>query len=46
MRPGSGIELSEIRHVSPETASRVTALFREIAGGKALPEITDRIVTP
>jgi basic membrane lipoprotein Med (substrate-binding protein (PBP1-ABC) superfamily) len=46
MRPGSGIELSEIRHVSPETATRVKALFREIAGGKTLPEITDRIVTP
>jgi basic membrane lipoprotein Med (substrate-binding protein (PBP1-ABC) superfamily) len=46
MRPGSGFELSDIRHVPPEVASKVKALFREIAAGKSLPEITDKIVTP
>lgn len=46
MRPGSGFELSDIRLVSPEVAGKVKALFREIAAGKSLPEITDRIVTP
>jgi basic membrane protein A len=46
MRPGNGFELSEIRHVPPEVASRVKAVFREISTGKPLPEITDRIITP
>ena len=46
MRPGSGFELSDLRHVSPDIAAKVKALFREIAGGKTLPEITDRIITP
>ena len=46
MRPGSGFELSDIRLVSPEVAGKVKAIFRDIAGGKALPEITDKIVTP
>lgn len=46
MRPGSGFELSDIRHVSPEVASKVKALFREIAAGKALAEITDKIGAP
>ncbi len=46
MRPGSGFELSDIRNVSAEAAAKVRALFREIAAGKALPEITDKIVTP
>jgi basic membrane protein A len=46
MRPGSGFELSEIRHAPPEAAARVKALFREIAAGKPLPEITDKIITP
>ena len=42
MRPGSGFELSDIRHVSPEVAGKVKALFREIAAGKSLPEIIDK----
>jgi basic membrane lipoprotein Med (substrate-binding protein (PBP1-ABC) superfamily) len=46
MRPGSGFELSDIRQVSPEVAGKVKALFREIAAGKSLPEITDKIITP
>jgi basic membrane protein A len=46
MRPGSGFELSDIRLVSPEAASKVKALFREIAAGKPLPEITDKLITP
>jgi hypothetical protein len=32
--------------VAPEVATRVKALFREIAAGKAIPEITDKLVTP
>jgi basic membrane protein A and related proteins len=46
MRPGSGFELSDIRLVSPDVAGKVKALFREIAAGKSLPEITDKIITP
>jgi basic membrane protein A len=42
MRPGSGMELSELRHVSGEVAARVRAVFREVVGGKALPEVVDR----
>lgn len=46
MRPGSGFELSDIRHVPPEIVAKVKGLFREIAGGKTVPEITDKIITP
>ena len=46
MRPGSGFELSEIRMVPPDAAAKVKALFREIAAGKPLPEVTDKILAP
>jgi len=42
MRPGSGIELSEIRHVPAEVAAKVRAVFRDVVGGKPLPEIVDK----
>lgn len=42
MRPGAGMELSELRHVSPEVAAKVKAIFREVVAGKPLPEITDK----
>lgn len=42
MRPGSGMELGEFRNVSPEVAGRVRAVFREVAAGKALPEVADK----
>jgi basic membrane protein A and related proteins len=42
MRPGNGIELSEIRHVSPEVVAKVRAVFNEVVRGKALPEIVDK----
>jgi basic membrane protein A len=42
MRPGNGMELGEMRNVSPEVAARVRAVFREVAAGKALPEVIDR----
>jgi len=42
MRPGSGMELSDIRNVPPEVAARVRAVFREVVAGKPLPEITDK----
>ena len=45
MRPGSGMELSDLRNVSPEAASKVKAVFREVvSGAKQLPEITDKII--
>jgi basic membrane protein A len=43
MRPGSGLELSDIRNVPADVASKVRAVFREVAGGKPLPEITDKM---
>lgn len=42
MRPGAGMELSELRHVSPEVAAKVKAIFREVVAGKPLPEIIDK----
>jgi basic membrane protein A len=42
MRPGSGIELSDIRLVSADVAARVRAVFKDVVGGKSLPEIVDR----
>src|SRR2546428_646835 len=42
MRPGSGMELSDIRTVPPEVAAKVRAVFREVVAGKPLPEITDK----
>lgn len=46
MRPGSGLELSEIRNVPPEVAAKVRAIFKEVAEGKPIPEVTDRILGP
>jgi basic membrane protein A len=42
MRPGTGIELSELRQVSPEVAAKTRAVFKDVAGGKPLPEIIDK----
>jgi len=44
--PGTGMDLSEIRNVSPDVAAKVTAVFREVVAGKPLPEIMDRVVGP
>ena len=46
MRPGSGMELSELRNVPPEAAARARAIFKEVAAGKPVPEITDKVPTP
>jgi basic membrane protein A len=43
MRPGSGLELSDIRNVPPGVAAKVREVFREVAGGKTVPEITDKM---
>lgn len=42
MRPGSGMELSDVRNVPAEVSQRVRAIFREVVGGKPIPEIVDR----
>jgi len=42
MRPGSGIELSDIRNVPPEVAAKVRGIFKEVVAGKALQEVTDK----
>jgi basic membrane protein A len=42
MRPGSGMELGEMRHVPAEVQKRVHAVFQEVVAGKPLPEITDK----
>jgi len=44
--PGSGMDLSPIRNVPGDVATKVTGVFREVVAGKPLPEIMDRIVTP
>lgn len=44
MRPGAGMELSDLRNVPPDTATRVRAIFKEIvAGSRQVPEITDKL---
>lgn len=42
MRPGSGMELSEMRNVPPDVAAKVRAVFKDVVGGKPLPEIIDK----
>lgn len=45
MRPGSGLELSEIRNVPPEAATKVRAAWDAIASGqKEIHEVNDRVV--
>ena len=46
MRPGAGLEISEIRNVPPDVATRVKGIARDVVAGKAIPEVTDRILTP
>jgi hypothetical protein len=46
MRPGRGMELSEPRNVPPQAAAKARAVFAEVAAGKAVPEITDRLPAP
>ncbi len=44
MRPGNGMELSELRNVSPEVAAKVKAIFKDVVDGKkTVPEITDKV---
>jgi basic membrane protein A len=44
MRPGSGMELSEIKHVPADVAARVKGAFNDVASGKKqLPEIIDKL---
>ncbi len=42
MRPGSGMELSDVRNVPPEVAAKVRAIFKEVVAGKNLPEVSDK----
>lgn len=46
MSPGSGMDLSDIRNVPPEVATKVKAIFTEVVAGKPIPEIGDKIVSP
>ena len=46
MRPGSGMELSELRNVPPEVATRVNAIFKEVVDGKPIPAVVDKILIP
>jgi hypothetical protein len=42
MRPGSGMELGEMRHVPAEVQKKVHAVFQEVVAGKPMPEISDK----
>ena len=42
MRPGSGMELSEIRNVPPGVGDKVRAIFKEVVAGKPIPEVLDK----
>lgn len=46
MKPGSGMELSDLRNVPPEAAARARAVFKEVSSGKQIPEITDKVLAP
>jgi len=46
MRPGHGMELSPIANTSPEVAKEVQAVFQDVARGKPVPEILDKVVAP
>ena len=46
MRPGSGMELSELRNVPGDVAARVRGVFKDVVSGKPVPEITDRVLAP
>jgi basic membrane protein A len=46
MKPGSGMELSELRNVPAEAAAKTRAVFKEVSTGKAIPEITDKVLAP
>jgi basic membrane lipoprotein Med (substrate-binding protein (PBP1-ABC) superfamily) len=46
MRPGRGMELSEPRNVPAEAAAKARTVFAEVAAGKAVAEITDKLPTP
>lgn len=45
-KPGTGMELAAIRNVPPEAAAAAAGAFREVAAGKPLAEVTDKIVAP
>ena len=46
MRPGRAMSLAPINNVPAEVAKRVEASYREVVGGKAVPEIIDKIIVP
>ena len=44
MRPGSGMELSDVRNVPPEVAAKAKVIFKEVVDGKrTFPETTDKV---
>lgn len=44
VRPGAGMELSDVRNVPSEVAAKAKVIFKEVVAGKPIPEITDRVV--
>ena len=46
MTVGRGLEISDIRNVPPEVASRVRGIVKDVVAGKPIPEITDKFVNP
>ncbi len=45
-RPGTGIDLAPIRLVPSEVAAKAMEAYREVAAGKPIPEVMDRILNP
>jgi basic membrane lipoprotein Med (substrate-binding protein (PBP1-ABC) superfamily) len=46
MRPGRAMSLAPIKNVPPDVARKVEAVYKEVAGGKKVPEILDKIIVP
>jgi len=46
MTVGNGLEISDIRNVPPEVATKVKGIVKDVVAGKPIPEITDKFITP
>ncbi len=46
MRPGHAMSLAPIHNVPPDVAKKVEAVYKDIANGKPVTEIIDKIIVP
>jgi hypothetical protein len=46
MRPGHAMSLAPIHNVPPDVAKKVEAVYKDVANGKPITEIIDKIIVP